>query len=122
MTLLTPMRLGQKLALLVLVPVVVITYLAVTQTLSSSKLRADADRLVELAGLGAQLRALVHELQKERGMSAGYIGSAGAKFGSKLPKQRRQTDAARSALLTGMPRKWWTPPSLKMRFVQKPLG
>ncbi len=98
MMLLTRMRLGQKLALLVLVPVVVIAYFALTQTHSSSKLRDDADRLVQLAGLGVQLSALVHELQKERGMSAGYIGSAGAKFAANLSTQRKQTDAVRAAL------------------------
>ncbi len=31
---------------------------------------------------------LVHETQKERGMTAGYIGSKGKKFKDKLPVQR----------------------------------
>jgi methyl-accepting chemotaxis protein len=35
---------------------------------------------------------LVHELQKERGASAGYLGSNGNKFGSKLSSQRSLTD------------------------------
>ena len=41
---------------------------------------------------------LVHELQKERGLSAGFIGSQGARFGADLEKQRQRTDAARTAL------------------------
>lgn len=35
---------------------------------------------------------LVHEMQKERGMSAGYLGSKGAKFSSELTRQRSLTD------------------------------
>jgi len=36
--------------------------------------------------------ALVHELQKERGASAGYLGSKGKKFASTLRVQREATD------------------------------
>ena len=35
---------------------------------------------------------LVHELQKERGVTAGYLGSGGKKFVTKLPNQRKETD------------------------------
>jgi len=49
----------------------------------------DFQGLVELGVAGS---ALVHELQKERGMSAGFIGSNGAKFGDLLPEQRALTD------------------------------
>jgi methyl-accepting chemotaxis protein len=35
---------------------------------------------------------LVHELQKERGASAGYLGSSGKKFANKLKSQRELTD------------------------------
>lgn len=41
---------------------------------------------------------LVHELQKERGLSAGYIGSKGIKFSSELSKQREITDNKRKQL------------------------
>jgi len=42
--------------------------------------------------LSKSLSKLIHETQKERGMSAGYIGSKGKKFSSKLPNQRLLTD------------------------------
>lgn len=35
---------------------------------------------------------LLHETQKERGMSAGYLGSGGVKFAAELPQQRDETD------------------------------
>ncbi len=46
-------------------------------------------KIVELTEVST---ALVHELQKERGMSAGYIGSSGTKFTDLLPQQRKETD------------------------------
>lgn len=36
--------------------------------------------------------ALVHELQKERGASAGFLGSKGNKFANTLKSQRKETD------------------------------
>lgn len=47
------------------------------------------EKLVEFTATGS---ALVHELQKERGASAGYIGSNGNKFADTLREQRKQTD------------------------------
>ncbi|MEZ5937969.1 MAG: methyl-accepting chemotaxis protein [Hyphomonadaceae bacterium] len=38
--------------------------------------------------------ALVHELQKERGLSAGFVGSSGERFGRRLAEQRETTNAA----------------------------
>ncbi len=45
--------------------------------------------LVELSQEGA---ALMHELQRERGFSAGYVKSGGKSFASDMPRQRGQTD------------------------------
>ncbi|HLA35857.1 MAG TPA: nitrate- and nitrite sensing domain-containing protein, partial [Rhodocyclaceae bacterium] len=51
--------------------------------------------VVEVAIAGS---ALVHELQKERGLSAGFIGSKGEKFQAELEQQRAATEARRTAL------------------------
>ncbi len=42
--------------------------------------------------LSQKLSLLIHETQKERGASAGFIGSRGNKFSDILPKQRNHTD------------------------------
>ncbi|MBF0107696.1 MAG: bacteriohemerythrin [Magnetococcales bacterium] len=50
-----------------------------------------ASRMEEMSGLGAlsvRIGALVHELQKERGMSSGFLGSKGQKFKQELARQR----------------------------------
>ena len=51
-----------------------------------------------LASLAVDTSAVVHELQKERGLSAGFIGSKGSKFQSELEQQRRATDSRIGAL------------------------
>jgi len=48
--------------------------------------------------LSQKLSLLIHETQKERGASAGYIGSKGHKFSTMLPKQRALTDERYSVL------------------------
>ncbi|MEO5367350.1 MAG: nitrate- and nitrite sensing domain-containing protein [Magnetococcus sp. WYHC-3] len=53
------------------------------------------DGTTALAGLAVKISAVVHEMQKERGQSAGFLSSRGAKFKNELPAQRSgQTDAA----------------------------
>jgi len=52
----------------------------------------------ELNKLSQKLSLVIHETQKERGATAGYLGSHGKKFGDILPKQRRVTDKRYSNL------------------------
>ncbi len=52
----------------------------------------------DLSILSNHISSLVHELQKERGASAGFLGSKGQKFRNKLSSQRRETDAKRTTL------------------------
>ena len=49
-------------------------------------------RLAETVELATDASALAHELQKERGMSAGFVGSKGTQFASQLAAQRDKTD------------------------------
>ena len=44
--------------------------------------------------ISAKVSDLIHELQKERGLSAGFLSSKGAKFSSELKSQRNSTDSA----------------------------
>jgi len=50
----------------------------------------------DLSILSNHISSLVHELQKERGASAGFLGSKGQKFRDKLSSQKRETDAKRA--------------------------
>jgi methyl-accepting chemotaxis protein len=100
MELLDRLTFARKLLLLMLVPLSLLAYFVYSQTEQAVQLRHDADHLVELAGFGTHVSALVHELQKERGASAGFIGSGGERFGPELRQQRIETDA-RAADLRG---------------------
>ncbi len=42
--------------------------------------------------LSIKISSVLHELQKERGASAGFVGSGGKKFADILPLQRKETD------------------------------
>ena len=58
----------------------------------------EGNRIAAVTEVSVAASALVHELQKERGLSAGFIGSKGEKFRDALDKQRRDSDARRKAL------------------------
>ncbi|MBW7900870.1 MAG: methyl-accepting chemotaxis protein [Rhodocyclaceae bacterium] len=60
--------------------------------------RQEGQRIAAVTEVSVAISALVHELQKERGLSAGFIGSGGTRFGPELEKQRKDTDASRTAL------------------------
>jgi methyl-accepting chemotaxis protein len=55
------------------------------------------NRQMAIVNLASQL---THEVQKERGMSAGYLGSQGKNFAQDLPQQRQAFDDRQAALLT----------------------
>ncbi|HHB77421.1 MAG TPA: HAMP domain-containing protein [Desulfobulbus sp.] len=54
--------------------------------------------IYDLSILSNHISGLVHELQKERGASAGFLSSKGKKFSGKLSSQRRETDTRRQTL------------------------
>jgi methyl-accepting chemotaxis protein len=53
---------------------------------------------IDVVELSVYMSNVLHELQKERGASAGYLGSKGKKFTEKLPQQRKLTDERVSLL------------------------
>ncbi len=81
-----------KLTILVLLPTLFIIILAFKSVKSDY---SNVNKLSDLKSgvtLSTKLSALVHETQKERGMTAGYLGSKGKKFADTLPKQRILTN------------------------------
>ena len=56
------------------------------------------ERAQKLNVLSQKLSLLIHETQKERGASAGFLGSKGTKFTEILPKQRKYTNEKNSIL------------------------
>ena len=57
-----------------------------------------AQMLGNQISISEQASKLIHEMQKERGLSAGFLGSKGAKFANELKEQRLLTDKEHKAL------------------------
>jgi len=82
----------QKLLSLVISPVIGALFFAgltLSRAYDDKMLAEDMHFLVELSTSGS---LIVHELQKERGATSGYVGSGGKKFAGILSDQRRNTD------------------------------
>lgn len=84
--------LSEHLASLIIAPCLILIIVLVVDSISAYKhMQANAD-LMHHADLIKATNSLVHELQKERGQSAGFLGSKGEKFKESLPSQRQLTD------------------------------
>ncbi|MEI7614946.1 MAG: methyl-accepting chemotaxis protein, partial [Betaproteobacteria bacterium] len=53
----------------------------------------ESQRIMAVSEVAVATSDLAHELQKERGLSAGFIGSQGRKFAAEIVSQRKLTDA-----------------------------
>lgn len=92
MKFLTHLKLTQKLVLIALAPTLIMLFFGIHESLNSFKLRSNSVQLEQMVQFSVNASNLIHELQKERGMTAGYIGSKGAKFRDTITKQRLSTD------------------------------
>ena len=81
-----------KFLTLLMIPVAGLIYFAVDSVLTNLEKAQQADYMQVAIGMGNRISNLVHETQKERGMTAGYLGSQGKQFANNLPDQRNLTD------------------------------
>ncbi len=75
MNILKSMTLKAKLTIMLLLPLAGLVVFGVQGVISKQDLKTNMDSMTELSGLAVRISALVHETQKERGMTAGYLGS-----------------------------------------------
>ncbi len=84
---------GRRIALAALLPMLGLTLFAGLFLADAWRNARNATELGEFAGTAPVIGRLVHELQKERGLSAGFLGSdRDAAFGARLADQRAATD------------------------------
>ncbi len=81
-----------KFLLLLLLPVIGLLVFAGLRLYDNYTTLKEVQVTSRLMGLSVRTGALVHELQKERGLSSGYISSYGDNFGPELTAQRKLTD------------------------------
>ncbi len=84
----------KKLILLILLPLLVTLYFSLNSLNDLNSKQSQLSEIQELITLTVANNTLVHELQKERGATAVYIGSKGAKFANELKEQRQLTNKA----------------------------
>ena len=89
-----------KLILLSIIPLLMLGYLTTNAYIDATNHKARLENTTELVDLSKKISLLLHETQKERGASAGFVGSAGKKFQEILPKQRKLTDTRKAEFLT----------------------
>jgi methyl-accepting chemotaxis protein len=91
---LSALSIKQRILLCCTLPLVALAALStftLYSTWSEATASQDMNRLLHKAEI---LGTVVHELQRERGQSAGFIASSGANFADSLPQQRVASDAA----------------------------
>ena len=87
-----------KLSVLLIVPVIVILFFSSTAIYNKVNSANEMYKIEQLVLLGSHISSLVHELQKERGATAVYLGSKGNKFGAEMNSQRSVTDLKKQQL------------------------
>ena len=85
-------KIGARIMLALALPVLGFLVFSILSVIEKQQYANRIDALERLADLAPTISALVHEMQKERGASAGFIASKGKKFAVKLPDQRKVTD------------------------------
>ncbi|MEA2017214.1 MAG: nitrate- and nitrite sensing domain-containing protein [Campylobacterota bacterium] len=100
MNFLNNIMIKNKLLLLVSFPLIGLLYFSGQSVYNSYKTGENVKNANLLVGMDVKISALLHETQKERGMTAGFLGSKGKKFGSKLIEQRKKADKAFKTLVS----------------------
>ncbi|MEW6640072.1 MAG: nitrate- and nitrite sensing domain-containing protein [Pseudomonadota bacterium] len=94
---LATLKIHHRLGLALVCPIVLLIGLAGAQFAETWQTRSEMTRLAPLAEDIASLSRLVHELQRERGLSAIVLSSKGGQMAEELRAQRQRSDAERTA-------------------------
>ncbi|MEO1024923.1 MAG: methyl-accepting chemotaxis protein [Pseudomonadota bacterium] len=86
------MKLRNQIIAIVIIPIASIAAFSLVGVSKSAEALRHAKKVEHSVELTNPLSSLVHELQVERGMSAGHIASEGVNFAAELPKQRQVVD------------------------------
>ena len=92
------LKISHRLALTIAVPIVVLIGLAAHLVWSNWAERIEMGELNALADGIGKVSRLIHELQRERGMSAMFLSSKGAQMRTELSGQRKRTDEERQTV------------------------
>ena len=86
------LKIRTKLILFLVIPILTILFFSVTGIYTKVQQLQATNSSHKFTTVAFHLADLVHELQKERGLSAGFVGSGGRSFREDVLKQRGRTD------------------------------
>ena len=92
----TNLSFRKKIFSLLTLPMLGFLWLSINSVFNSIAIKNEMSTIAPLTELSVVYSELVHELQKERGMTAGFLGSKGTKFANKLQTQRQNTNQKRT--------------------------
>ncbi len=92
MNALNNLSIRNKLLVMLLVPILALFFFASLTIVDRLTLSSQASNLLSMARYGQTLGALVHESQKERGLTGGFLASQRTRFSAELKNQRASLD------------------------------
>lgn len=91
---LADLKIARKLSLLLILPMATFLFLVTVESIERIKDINELKFVERSLVVSLSAGELIHEIQKERGYTAGYLGSKGKKFAVELPEQIKKSDAA----------------------------
>ncbi|HVO16023.1 MAG TPA: nitrate- and nitrite sensing domain-containing protein, partial [Alphaproteobacteria bacterium] len=95
-------KIGTRVFLALALPAIAFLGVAMFVVIERQETVSELRRLTQVTEITTHLSNLVHELQRERGASAVFVGSGGKQLVRELPEQRKLTDEQRAALRQGL--------------------
>ena len=102
MFLLSNISIRAKLFLIFIIPTIALVFFIAQAVIDKASVLDESKVLKTGLELSVKISSLVHEIQKERGATAGFLGSKGMKFGDILSNQKKSTDEKRAQMKTTM--------------------
>lgn len=86
------MTLKRRLLMIVVVPLAATIAFALAREIAEIRHLIEERAVAQKIRLSAEISDLIHQLQRERGFSAGFVSSGGVQFRRELSSQRSETD------------------------------
>lgn len=99
------LKIRSKLVLFLIVPILTLLYFSISGMHLKYEEQVQTNSSLDFISLSLSLADLIHELQKERGLSAGFVGSQGGLHKEQLLNQRNKTDEKYQLFLIGLSKK-----------------
>jgi hypothetical protein len=96
------LRIGKRIFVALLIPMLGLLAVSLLAVADKYRLWSEMQQLQSMAELAPEISALAHELQRERGATAIYLGSKGALYKTELADQRSATDTQLAKLQSSL--------------------